>query len=105
MVSTSGSSGTGFWDLDVDDTVADFDWVNRKGGAGVVRALAGGGVELPGVPGAYDQSVKEIALGEGSSRMGTQSLDCTDFAIVVAEQDREFFVLPGGHRARWELDE
>jgi hypothetical protein len=37
--------------------------------------------------------------------MGTQSLDCTDFAIVVAEQDREFFVLPGGHRASWELDE
>jgi hypothetical protein len=105
MVSTSGSSGTGFGELDVDDAVANFGWVAIEGGAGVVRALAGGGVELPGVPGTDDEAVEKVALGEGTAGMGTKTVEGADFALVIAEKDREVFVLPGGHGAGRQLGE
>lgn len=103
MVSTSGSSGTGFGELDVDEAVADFGWVAVQGGAGVVRALAGGGIEFPGVPGANDEAVEKVALGEGTAGVGTEAVEGADFAVVIAEKDREVFVLPGGHGAGRQL--
>jgi hypothetical protein len=105
MVSTSGSSGTGFRELDVDDTVANFGWVVIEGSAGVMRALAGGGIEFPGVPGANDEAVEKVALGEGTAGMGTEAVERADFAVVIAEKDREVFVLPGGHGTGRQLDE
>ena len=87
----------------MDEAVADFGWVAVQGGAGVVRALAGGGIEFPGVPGANDEAVEKVALGEGTAGVGTEAVEGADFAVVIAEKDREVFVLPGGHGAGRQL--
>ena len=73
--------------IDVDAVGAEFDGVGLETDTGVEVVRAGAAVELPGVPGAYDGSSVERAVGEGAAGVGAGSIKGMELAINIAEQE------------------